>query len=150
MIPPLDHRGLLPPGIHACTLAVLRERFCWNAHRHKLLDGMERYLAHEWAQTGVQCPIYVDGSFTRGKMEPDDIDMVVDLTELDLNKALALALHVRQQHARVKEAYHCDLWTRHPLLPNDLLAFFQYAGDKAAAELQIPIKEAKGLLRLVL
>lgn len=149
MIPPFDEFGLLPVGQHPCTLHELKQRFCWNSHRNRLLDGFERYLAQEWAAIGVQCPIYVDGSFTRSKQEPDDIDIVFDLSSLPIDDALPLAFHIRSQHDRVKQDYHCDLWTRHPMLPKDLLTYFQYVGDKAGAELNISPKALKGLIRLM-
>lgn len=35
-------------------------------------------------------------------------------------------------------------WTRHPVIPNDLVLFFQYLGDKAAAELRMDHKIPRG------
>lgn len=150
MIPDLDELGLLPAGIHSCTLTQVRAAFCWNAHRHDLLDSVERFLKIEWGPLGMVCPIFLDGSFVRSKAMPGDVDIVIDLSGVDQTKALGTMLLVRQQHGNFKKAYHCDVWTKHPLLPKDLLLYFQYVGEKAAAELNISSKTPKGVLRLVL
>lgn len=150
LIPEPDDRGLLPTGIHVCTMEQIKKSFGWNEHRMMLLDGLVRFLDAEWKPIGIECPVFIDGSFVRTKPTPSDIDIVIDLSAIEQSKALGIILGIRRQHERFKTTYHCDVWTRHPLLPNDLLSYFQYLGDEAAAELNIPSKTLKGLLRLLL
>jgi hypothetical protein len=58
-------------------------------------------------------------------------------------------LRCEMERATLKSRYHVDVGPRHPALPRDLAAFFQYVGDKAAAELQLPRTHPKGILRIV-
>uniref|UniRef100_E6PP52 Uncharacterized protein n=1 Tax=mine drainage metagenome TaxID=410659 RepID=E6PP52_9ZZZZ len=149
MIPALDDRTLLPPGVWDCTLVEVQDQFCWNAHRQHLWRLFLRFLAVEIVPMHLGCPLYIDGSFTRAKVLPDDIDVVVDLAGIDDVRALSLGLALRLRHDAIKTAYHVDVWARHPMLPHDFAAYFQYAGDKCAAELNLQPRDPKGILRVM-
>ncbi len=148
MIPNLDGHGLLPPGVFECTLPEIEARYCWNEQRRMLWSDLQRFLSQEWRPLALDCPLLVDGSFVRGKPIPDDIDVVADLSSLDLTAALTLAIAWQQRRGEFKALYNVDAWTRHSDFPIDLGAFFQYIGDKAAAELRLPMKHPKGILRI--
>ena len=148
MIPDLDEHGLLPPGIHDCTLQEIKERFCWTARRQEIFAGFTRFLGTEWVPLRLDCPLYVDGSFVRNKALPGDMDAVIELSEIEPVQAMATALALRYRHDEIKMAYNVDVWTRHPSLPLDLRQFFQYVGDKAAAELHLNMRHPKGILRV--
>lgn len=148
MIPDLDANGMLPPGVWDCSLAEIEVRFCWNDHRRTLWLGLKHFLNEVYRPMGVHFPIWVDGSFCREKQLPSDIDVVLDLAEFDGATAFTAAWKVRAQHDAIKAAYHVDLWVRHPEIPHDLAAFFQYVGDKAAAEFRLQPKDPKGILRV--
>lgn len=149
MIPPFDEHGLLPPGEWPCTLADIEDRLCWNPHRSQMLTGLRQFLATEWRYPGK---IYVDGSFVRSKPLPADMDVVIDLTDeaASATTALAQAMLICLQRERLRRVYTVDIWVRHPQLPRDLVAFFQYLGTKAEAELRLPAKHPKGILRITL
>jgi len=148
-IPPLDEHGLLPQGTHDCTLEDIVEKFCWNEHRKKLFNGLCGFLENEWKPRGIRCPVYIDGSFTRSKNLPNDIDVVIDMSDFDSGKAAVVAFEMHLNHDRIKETYSTDAWVYHPSFPWDIVAFFQYTGDKAAAELCIADKKRpKGILRI--
>jgi hypothetical protein len=148
MIPAFDDHGLLAPGIHDCTLQDIGAELCWNSHRSTLFSGLNDFLSKEWVPLGLECDIIIDGSFVRKKAEPEDIDLVIDLSAIVSQKGLAAAVMLRLQHERIKQDYHCDLWAKHPLIPNDLIQFFQYLGDKGAADLRLLPKTPKGVLRI--
>lgn len=149
MIPPLDGNGLLPPGAWDCTLDDACERFCWNDYRRGLWTGLLAFLDNELRPVGVAVTLWIDGSFVRSKPLPSDIDLVVDLTELAPPElAWRIALPLRLRHDALKAQYHVDVWPRHPDLPNDIARFFQYVGDKAAAELNLEPTDPKGILRV--
>jgi hypothetical protein len=148
MIPPLDEHGLLPQGVFPATLEEIETVFAWNAHRKTLMEGLRDFLVREWCPLGLTCPVLVDGSFVRAKPLPSDIDVVIDLTHLEDIPSLALALTLRLRHDELKKAYAVDVWPRHPSLPHDLAAFFQYLGEKGAAELRLPSHYPKGILRI--
>lgn len=149
MIPQFDEHGLLPPGIHDCTMDEINASLCFTARRNVLFQGLSQFLQIEWTPLGIACPLLIDGSFVRNKPNPDDIDIILDLEVLAANHAVSIALNVRMRHDEIKAAYNLDVWTRHPSLPVDISLFFQYTGDKAAAELRLPIKHPKGLLRVM-
>ena len=148
MIPDLDANGMLPPGVWDCSFAEIEGRFCWNDHRRALWLGLKRFLKDVYQPMGVDFPIWIDGSFCRNKQVPSDIDIVLDLAEFDGAAAFTAAWKVRAQHDAIKATYHVDLWVRHPKIPHDVAAFFQYVGDKAAAELRLQPKDPKGILRV--
>lgn len=147
VIPALDDYGLLPPGVWDCTLAEVAERFATNPHRQDLWGGLLRFLENEVLPLGT-FPVWIDGSFTRSKPYPEDIDAVVDLSGLEPAEAWPVIGNIMTRQVALKEAYHVDAWARHPELPNDLAVFFQYAGPKVAAEIRVDVKQAKGILRV--
>lgn len=145
----MDDNGLLPPGVWNCSLAEVSERFATTPHRQGLWDGLLKFLEDEVRPLG-SLPVWIDGSFTRAKPFPEDIDVVLDFSAADLTKAAYHIVSFRARHDELKERYHVDVWTRHPAIENDLVAFFQYAGEKCAAELRVDRKHPKGILRVQL
>ncbi|HZH44275.1 MAG TPA: hypothetical protein VEY50_09360 [Lysobacter sp.] len=152
-IPPFSDHGLLPAGVWDCKLEEAGSALCWNQHRQHLWKNFERFLAEKInGQLPKGTPLWIDGSFVRRKEFPDDIDVVIDLTSLvDDLAAIRKALEIRIAHEAIKKSYRVDAWARHPVIPNDLAAYFQYAGAKCAAELSINNpKHPKGILRVTL
>lgn len=147
-VPKLDDYGLLPPGVWDCTLDEIAARFATNEHRRGLWSGLLAFLASEYRPSGLVCPVWIDGSFTRSKLLPEDIDVVLDLSALAVGDAFAVALSLHLHHDSIHLEYHVDAYARHPDIPRDLAAFFQYAGPKCAAELQIDERRPKGILRV--
>jgi hypothetical protein len=146
-IPPLDHQGLLPVGTHDCSIDEIEVSFCWNAHRVELAGKLKDFLAQKWNPLGIQASIWIDGSFTRKKEVPADIDLVVDVAHLPIaDAAPVFALLMTRDQIRVD--YCVDFWVKHPAIPNDLTVFFCYAGLKAAADLGIDSQQIKGILRV--
>ena len=148
MIPPLDGLGLIPEGIWDCTFAEIENRFCWNDHRRTLWADFKRFIADVYAPCAMGMPVWVDGSFTRSKPLPEDIDLVIDFSSEAINHVVDTMLSLRKRAADFKTNYHVDVWVRHPELPVDLAEFFQYVGDKAASELNLQPKDPKGILRV--
>lgn len=148
MIPQFNEHGLLPPGIHDCTMDEISGSLCFTDRRHFLFQRLKQFVQAEWTPLGLDCPLLIDGSFTRNKPNPDDIDVVMDLTLAPQSPATMGAIAIWLRHAEIKEAYNLDVWPKHPAFPEDLGEFFQYLGDKAAAELRLPIKHPKGILRI--
>jgi hypothetical protein len=151
MIPDFDEHGLLPVGIHDCTLDEIDAVLCFSERRRLLFDGLRRFVADIWFTLPLDSKLLIDGSFVRRKAEPNDIDVVIELdSSVGIDDALELVVRLQmREHARFKEVYNLDVWVRHPELPRDLAKFFQYIGDKAAAELILPCKHPKGILRMM-
>jgi len=147
-IPALDENGLLPPGVWNCTLPEAEAAFCNTPRRRELWKGLQSFLDAEVRPHG-NLPVWIDGSFTRRKDYPDDIDVVVDLSEWPAADAFPIILSLYQRRPSIKATYQIDAFPRHPVIPNDLSVFFQYAGPKAAAEFHVDEKQLKGILRVL-
>lgn len=151
-LPALDEHGFLPAGHHDCTLEDIRETFCYSPERQKLFDQLLQYL-DDWRSSGLRVPVYVDGGFaTRKPQEPKDIDVVVDITQLDLrDPAVTAAIQRLLDQKTVMQTFRVDVYPYHAGLPtgtNDLRAFFSYV--KAPQRLALGLKDdfRKGLLRV--
>ena len=80
-IPGLNDAGLLPAGVHDCTLDEGRQRFGvfqTTDRRPKLYDKLEALVQEAWA-TGLVADIIIDGSFVTAKPDPNDIDLILVL-----------------------------------------------------------------------
>jgi hypothetical protein len=80
-IPPLDPDGLLPVGVHDCTLAEIKQ--CFGAfqrsdRRPQLFGKLESFLG-EARNSGLIVSVIVDGSFVTAKSEPNDVDLILIL-----------------------------------------------------------------------
>ena len=147
-IPALDDKGLLPLGVHDCSWQEVQQAFCWNPHREMLFGQAQSFLRDIWSPLGLSLPIWLDGSFTRRKDSPADIDLVIEATSLDAQQVWPVA-QIWFQREQYKDAYSVDFWFKHPMFPHDLCAFFQYTGIKAGAELQLDAKHIKGILKVL-
>jgi hypothetical protein len=78
-IPTLNTNGLLPEGVHICTLDEVRlrfGRFAANDRRVKLFERLAE-LINELRSSGMFVAVVVDGSFVTAKPAPEDIDLIV-------------------------------------------------------------------------
>src|SRR5437879_1217565 len=111
-IPPLDNAGLLPPGVHDCTLEEVEERFGRfqkSDQRIHLFARLREYL-NEVRLTGFAVALLIDGSFVTAKDEPEDIDLVLVLKpDHDFLKLLRpFEYNVISKH-RVRRHYRFDM-----------------------------------------
>lgn len=80
MIPPLED-GVLPEGIHDCTIDEIEDRFGriqGTDWRCTLTRELREYLNEAW-KCGFIKAVIIDGSFVTVKDRPDDIDIIVVL-----------------------------------------------------------------------
>lgn len=146
-IPDFDEHGLLPAGVHVCTMAEIGARFGWNQHRVNLVNRLDTFLTREIRPTFRE-PLDVDGSFVTDKQEPVDVDVVLDLRGAsDLQQFLGWRL-MRDRRDSFTQTYSVDFWINLPG-QNDLGEFFQYVGVKASASKGLPPRHLKGILRVL-
>ena len=81
-----DRGGKLLPGIHRPTWPEFVAQFGQNAHRRRLLAGLERAL-NDLKAVGCQT-VYVDGSFVTEKENPGDFDACWDRAGVNLRLLL--------------------------------------------------------------
>jgi hypothetical protein len=78
-IPPQNEHGLLPPGIHDCTVDELQARFgnFKGSDRRPLLWAKFTDFLRETQSSGLIEAVLLDGSFVTAKPDPNDIDLVL-------------------------------------------------------------------------
>lgn len=145
-IPELDAHGLLPAGVHDCSLEEMTAKFAWNDHRERMVRSFARFLRNEINDV-FDFPVYADGSFVTDKEHPEDIDVVLELLDAgDAQKWQGLMLMLEHQD-RIRHQYCVDFWAKLPH-SRDFTAFFQYAGHKTAKFKGLDHKHPKGILRI--
>ena len=80
-IPTLNADGLLPAGLHDCSLVELQARFGnfqGTDRRPRLLDRL-RELVVALQRSGLFEALLVDGSFVTDKAAPNDVDLIAVL-----------------------------------------------------------------------
>jgi hypothetical protein len=80
-IPAFTADGLLPEGVHDCTLEEVRERFGQFQRtdwRPRLFERLEAFL-REAQRTGFVVAIIVNGSFVTDHDAPNDVDVILVL-----------------------------------------------------------------------
>lgn len=79
---------ILSPGLHDIREDELRNHFLssfpGSKTRESLISGFHKYLS-QLRRFGVSFEIWLDGSFTTNKENPNDIDLVVFGSESELN-----------------------------------------------------------------
>ena len=79
MIPPFNAQGLLPDGIHDCTMDEAAERFGGfqsSDRRPRLWASFTKFISEAKGCGLVEAAI-VDGSFVTAEPAPNDIDLVL-------------------------------------------------------------------------
>lgn len=84
MVPAFDDLCRLPLGEHMATWEEIVERFGWNPHRRRLLDGLADGL-EALASAGCR-QVWLNGSFVTSKDEPADFDACWDIEGVDLDR----------------------------------------------------------------
>ena len=76
----MDEKSLLAPGMHDFDLDEIGNQFLNgfpnSSTRKTLLDGLESFV-EQLQKVGVPIELWIDGSFTTEKENPNDIDMVL-------------------------------------------------------------------------
>jgi len=82
-IPALGTGGLLPDGIHECTIAEISEafgRFQESDRRQRLTRQLLAYV-EELKSAGVAKHLIINGSYVTSKAKPADIDLLLVLKD---------------------------------------------------------------------
>lgn len=145
-IPPLTAEGVLPPGVHACSLDEIQQRFGsfqGTDCRVQLYGALLRYT-EEARRTGLVRALVIDGSFVTSKPDPGDVDLLVVLSEqLPANDLPPFAYNVISKK-KIRRMYPFDAFIAHDDGPayRELVAFFAQVKSQPGA--------IKGILRVEL
>ena len=132
-IPSLDDEGYLPEGVHDCALEEVRARFgsfTTSDHRIMLCDKL-LFLIAEADKTGLLKEVIIDGSFVTAKPRPNDIDLILVLTDAPALGDRWLQLRPTHYNAlsrkRLAKRYRFDVFVDVAGTPEheDHLKFFQ-------------------------
>ena len=152
MIPALDYRGLLPEGIHECTLTEACDWKGNDVRRGKIWSGLEIVLVElrNLVVQSEQMPgIILAGSYFSDKPNPGDIEITVMLkTAHPLTTGKFILAYIAKQYIW-KSEHEVDF---HPTIDalgaNDFGAFFQYVGTKTAALKGINPSDKRGVVKV--
>lgn len=111
----MSHPPLLPPGLHPMDEAQLEAHFVdpfnGSATRRTLVSGLRTYL-NALRRAGVTFEVWLDGSFTTQKVDPNDVDLVVFADPAELNRlppALQTYLRGLFDRTSAKRQFGCDV-----------------------------------------
>ena len=71
-IPNFDDNGNLPKGVYEVSITEIENKLTWTKKRKELFSGLVAAVSN-LKSAGVRY-VYIDGSFTTSKDEPNDID----------------------------------------------------------------------------
>ena len=111
MIPELQD-GVLPPGIHDCTMEELQQafgQFRRSDRRPQLTEKLRRFV-EDAQQAGIAAAVIIDGSYVTAKAEPNDIDLLLALrSDFDLKEELRPLEYNLQSKRMVRKLYGFDV-----------------------------------------
>ncbi|HEX3531325.1 MAG TPA: hypothetical protein VH988_30045 [Thermoanaerobaculia bacterium] len=112
-IPDYDAGGVLPPGVHLCTMDEIKERFArfrTSDRRLRLYRQLVEYVDRV-EEIGAIRALIIDGSFVTDKAEPADIDLIVIVSDT-LHAAPGLSPYVYNviSKRQVKKKFDFDLF----------------------------------------
>lgn len=152
MIPPLAD-GVLPEGIHLCTIEEVDETFGGFQRtdcRIRLTQKL-RLLVEEARRSGIVAALVIDGSYVTRKNEPEDIDVIVALRpDFDLTQPLLPFQYDLRSKRRIKEKYRFDARAAvdGSIAYNEWVEFFSHVRPDDPD--QATSRTRKGLLRIEL
>ena len=110
-VPPFNAAGLLPPGIHDCTIEEIRYRlgsFQQNDQRPRLFNLLAELFV-EVRRSALFIAVVVDGSFVTSVVSPNDIDVLLGLPKShDWQREPSMAEYNVLSRRRIRRRYQCD------------------------------------------
>ena len=144
-IPSLTEAGVLPHGIHTCSLDEVRARFgCFQTsdQRPHLMQKLEAFLV-EVRASGLVRAVLINGSFVTSKPKPNDVDLVLVVAAgHDFHADLGPSQYVVVDSRRVRRVYGLDV-----LVAEESSADFA-AFVRLFQRVRLQPRLTKGILRL--
>lgn len=146
-IPALTAEGLLPEGIHDCSLDEIREQFGSfqrTDRRCRLFERLESFVRAA-KSSGLVVAVVVDGSFVTDKDVPSDVDVIVVLrADIDFDSTLRPIEYNVVSTGQVRRTYRVDalIGQEGESELHEHVALFERVRDKPELH--------KGMLRILL
>jgi hypothetical protein len=148
-IPQFTEFGILPAGVHDCSLQEAEAFLATSEPRTEIWQGFAGFL--RWAgELPNPNAILLDGSYVTDKVAPNDVDVVVDLTGCAIADMRAWTDKWAAEHDYVKDAFSVDFYPTVAGTGHDFTAFFQYVRIDEALRRGMSPDLRKGILRLAL
>jgi hypothetical protein len=151
MIPEFNEHGFLPEGVHDCGLSEIETRFAYNERRREIWEKFSTYLKQLKTFISDLRIVYVDGSFTTDCVEPQDIDVVVEVDSPVDEARIRAQLGQMVDRSFVKNSFKTDLlwaYRNNPNADKDFRNFFQKMRIRETSRLGIAPDTKKGILRV--
>lgn len=142
-----DLYGLLPEGIHECTMEAVESLLSWNDRRRQLTRLLQEFIDNELSLRFRKVPpLVLDGSYVTKKEEPKDINLILELQGLPDQQKMD-AFDLCQRCPDIFKRYQIDMKTA--LEPSEsLVMFFSKLRVREAIAMNLFHDHRKGLLRL--
>jgi len=135
-LPPFDSRGDLPEGVHRASLEEVLARFGQGTRQRELVTARLMRVYDLARDTGKLLRFVIFGSYVTAKPEPNDVDIVLIMTD-DFEVA-ECDEHTQPlfDHIRAQQAFRASVFSVRPstvLLEtvDEFIAYWQVKRDKS-------------------
>ena len=148
-IPAFDRFGLLPGGIHECTIKEVEVDLAWNDERRRLTALLQEFITVELTPRFTTVPpVVLDGSYVSQKASPNNINLVLELSDLpDTDQWEGQMLF--QRTADLFRLYQIEMLPGLKGLKHDFVDLLQTLRPQTAFEKGLHHGHRKGVLRLM-
>ncbi|HEX2689129.1 MAG TPA: hypothetical protein VHN14_21050 [Kofleriaceae bacterium] len=149
-IPNLTSAGLLPTGIHLATLQEVELAFGRGTDTRMRLYENENLCAFLELARSFQMftSMVIDGSFVTNEPEPSDVDVVLILPGLQLQRLMSHSDYLKLENTTVKELFTIDLFIDPDL--EGMATFFQRLKIEEALQRGVPPRHLRGVVQVTL
>jgi hypothetical protein len=118
VLPALDEKGDLPPGVHAAGWGEIEHRFGTGSRARVRAWLMLKHLHELAVRTGSLRNFYVFGSFVSVVPEPRDVDVVLVMSKEFKLENCPQESRILFSHAAAEARYRATVfWLREGMLP---------------------------------
>jgi hypothetical protein len=148
-IPSFDRFGLLPGGIHECTIKEVEVDLAWNDERRRLTALLQEFIAVELTPRFTMAPpVLLDGSYVSKKASPSNINLVLELSDLSDEEQWEGQI-LFQRKAELLGCYQIEMLPGLKGLKQDFVDLLQTLRPQTAFEMGLHHDHRKGVLRLI-
>jgi len=148
-IPTFDRFGLLPGGIHECTIEEVEVNLAWNDERRRLTALLQEFIAVELTpRFTVVPPVVLDGSYVSQKASPSNINLALELSHLSDEEQWEGQV-LFQRTADLFRLYQIEMLPGLKSLKQDFVDLLQTLRPQTAFEKGLHHGHRKGVLRLM-
>lgn len=135
-LPPFDSRGDLPEGVHPATLAEALARFGHGAPQREIVTARLVRVYDLARATGKLLRFVIFGSYVTAKPEPNDVDIILVMTDDFAVAAHDESVQTLFDHLRAQQVFGASVFSVRPstvLLEtvDEFIAYWQVKRDKS-------------------